>query len=140
MEDIFLNIFQKRFIITTFEFFPKHIFQYVSAKNMLVCPPLYQGSRHISSFDALGVRNNQHPKFFFAPEPIFKLSQSAPLKVFLTSLFWLTSTSANPCRKLFMYNMFVHQKFRQFVRSSGVPSMTASRLGQLGKNLSYKVA
>ena len=36
-----MNIFQKRFIITTFEFFPLHIFRYVSAKNMLVCPLLY---------------------------------------------------------------------------------------------------
>ena len=40
MEDIFLKLFQKRFIITTFEFFPLHIFRYVSAKNILVCPPL----------------------------------------------------------------------------------------------------
>ena len=39
-----------------------------------------QTPSHISSFDPLGVRNNQHPKNFFAPEPIFKLSQSAPLK------------------------------------------------------------
>ena len=62
------------------------------------------------------------------------------IKGLVTSLFWLTSTSANPCRKLLMYKMFVHQKFRQFDRSSGVPPMTASRLGQLGKNLSYKVA
>ena len=40
-----------------------------------------QTPSHIGSFDPLGVRNNQHPKNFFAPEPIFKLSQSAPLKV-----------------------------------------------------------
>merc|ERR1712102_62448 len=38
-----------------------------------------QTPSHISSFDPLGVRNNQHQKKFFAPEPIFKLSQSAPL-------------------------------------------------------------
>ena len=37
-----------------------------------------QTPSHIGSFDPLGVRNNQHPKKFFAPEPIFKLSQSAP--------------------------------------------------------------
>ena len=38
-----------------------------------------QTPSHIGSLAPLGVRNNQHPKNFFAPEPIFKLSQSAPL-------------------------------------------------------------
>ena len=42
-----------------------------------------QTPSHISSFDPLGVRNNQHQKNFFAPEPILKLSQSAPLKLLL---------------------------------------------------------
>ena len=33
------------FIITTFEFFPQHIFQYVSAKNMPVCPLLKENPK-----------------------------------------------------------------------------------------------
>ena len=40
-----------------------------------------QTPSHIGSLDPLGVRNNQHQKKFFAPEPILKLSQSAPLKL-----------------------------------------------------------
>ena len=56
-----------------------------------------QTPSHIGSFDPLGVRNNQHPKNFFAPEPIFKLSQSAPLKG-LGLLSWpLQGPLNSPC-------------------------------------------
>ena len=40
-----------------------------------------QTPSHISSFGPLGVRNNQHQKKNYAPEPTLKLTQSAPLKV-----------------------------------------------------------
>ena len=42
----------------------------------------------IIRFGTLGVRNNQHQKKKFAPEPILKLSQSAPLKAYPGLSLW----------------------------------------------------